>query len=197
MRVTGIVSLMIAAAPTVASQVIHIPSEEMSMVNLCDFTALTSGWYVVNDGVMGGVSQGALEMLPTGSMLFSGNLSLENNGGFSSCRLDLEPTDLSDFDGITLRVRGDGRRYGFSIRAHGRFDWINHRSWFITTTEEWREIQIPFNEFRPEFRGRPVAQNPHLDTTAIQSIGFIIADGLEGSFWLEVERVAAYRAASE
>ena len=40
-------------------------------------------WQVVNDGVMGGRSQGS-KMLTENSMVFWGEVSLENNGGFSS-----------------------------------------------------------------------------------------------------------------
>ncbi|MEM1443591.1 MAG: CIA30 family protein, partial [Verrucomicrobiota bacterium] len=40
-------------------------------------------WSIVNDGVMGGLSKGKVEISKEGIMTFSGTLSLENNGGFS------------------------------------------------------------------------------------------------------------------
>ena len=43
-------------------------------------------WRIVNDGVMGGLSKGNISFTDGGTMVFKGNLSLENNGGFSSVR---------------------------------------------------------------------------------------------------------------
>lgn len=67
-------------------------------------------WVSVNDGVMGGLSKGGAEM-KDGVMVFSGVLSLENNGGFSSVRTRGYEADLSGAKGIVLRVKGDGRTY--------------------------------------------------------------------------------------
>ena len=41
-------------------------------------------WQPVNDGVMGGVSDGRFRITDRGTMEFLGTLSLENNGGFAS-----------------------------------------------------------------------------------------------------------------
>ena len=55
-------------------------------------------WKVVNDGVMGGVSEGGMSEM-SNVMLFEGFLSLENNGGFSSVQVKPEPPlDLGDFE---------------------------------------------------------------------------------------------------
>jgi NADH dehydrogenase [ubiquinone] 1 alpha subcomplex assembly factor 1 len=43
-------------------------------------------WDSVNDGVMGGISKGGASRTAEGTLLFSGELSLANNGGFSSIR---------------------------------------------------------------------------------------------------------------
>ena len=44
------------------------------------------GWYVVDDGVMGGRSKGKLKIENGDTGVFSGKISLENYGGFSSIR---------------------------------------------------------------------------------------------------------------
>ena len=41
-------------------------------------------WQTVNDGVMGGVSEGKFKITDAKTLEFFGNLSLENNGGFAS-----------------------------------------------------------------------------------------------------------------
>ena len=43
-------------------------------------------WQTVNDGVMGGVSDGKFKITDAKTMEFFGNLSLANNGGFASVR---------------------------------------------------------------------------------------------------------------
>jgi len=66
-------------------------------------------WRIVNDGVMGGLSQGKiLWNQPENTMIWSGKVSLENNGGFTSIRTTPELYKVGDFEKIILRVKGDG-----------------------------------------------------------------------------------------
>ena len=53
---------------------------------LFDFAepAAMRGWQIEDDGVMGGVSKGTFTRAPEGHAVFSGKVSLDNNGGFSS-----------------------------------------------------------------------------------------------------------------
>ncbi|MGB3238192.1 MAG: CIA30 family protein, partial [Geitlerinemataceae cyanobacterium] len=69
-------------------------------------------WGAVDDVVMGGVSESSIRLIPDAA-LFSGNVSTANSGGFVSVRTrNFEtPIDLSAYDGIELRVKGDGNRY--------------------------------------------------------------------------------------
>ena len=54
---------------------------------IIDFRTPDSGyWTIVNDGVMGGVSDGRFRITADQTMEFFGTLSLENNGGFASVR---------------------------------------------------------------------------------------------------------------
>jgi hypothetical protein len=43
-------------------------------------------WRIVNDGVMGGLSTSNVRINDEGKISFSGNVSLDNNGGFASLR---------------------------------------------------------------------------------------------------------------
>mgnify|MGYP003905390875 CR=1 FL=1 len=49
-------------------------------------TAGDGAWSAVNDDVMGGVSTSQFQRLTNGGAVFSGVVSLENNGGFASVR---------------------------------------------------------------------------------------------------------------
>ena len=91
-----------------------LPAMVVGQGSVAEFTPEESAkldWRVVDDGVMGGLSQGKREIGDDGILRFFGTLSLENNGGFSSLRTGNVRMDLGGADGIVLRVKGDGRTY--------------------------------------------------------------------------------------
>lgn len=149
-------------------------------------------WRVVNDDVMGGLSTSQIEATPAGTAVFEGHLSLENNGGFASVRAFLDDVDLSDYDGITIRVRGDGRTYQLRFRTDRRFDGVTYRASFVTEAGQWSIVRVPFTEFQPTFRGRVLRGPEPLDSAHLQQIAFMVADKKEGSFRLEIARVSPY-----
>ena len=103
--------------------------------------------------------------------MFSGYLSLENNGGFASTRAVFDDLDLIGFAGLRLRVKGDGRRYQVRIRTNSHFDGVAYSSEFATDAGKWTEVFLPFSKFRPTFRGRvPTGVGP-IDRASIRQIG--------------------------
>jgi hypothetical protein len=72
-----------------------------------------NNWRIVNDGVMGGLSQSEIVLSDTSTAVFQGTVSLENNGGFSSTRTNPRFYNLAGYDGIILRLKGDGKKYQF------------------------------------------------------------------------------------
>ena len=56
-------------------------------------------WSIVNDDVMGGVSQGSAQAVDD-VLLFKGDISLENNGGFSS--VSFKPESKMDMSASTV-----------------------------------------------------------------------------------------------
>ena len=81
-----------------------------------------SGWEVINDGVMGGVSSSDFTLLPSLGAVFSGNVSLDNGGGFASVRSPPVGQDLSEYDLFALRVRASGQRFKFNVRTDAELD---------------------------------------------------------------------------
>jgi hypothetical protein len=148
----------------------------------------------VDDVVMGGVSDSAMRLNPDGGATFSGNLSLENSGGFASVRTVLEHRNYDGFAGFRIRVKGDGKRYGFRARNDDRFDGVVYKFDFDTVPDEWMEIELPFSAFVPTFRGRTLVDVSPLDSANIAQIGLLISNKQEGVFRLEVDRIEAYRA---
>ena len=142
-----------------------------------------NAWRSINDGVMGGLSSGGMMQLDEG-LRFMGELSLENNGGFSSARRLVEQ-DLSGATRVRLEVRGDGREYQFRIRQNNRFDGVAWRAMF-STKDEWQIVEIALDEFIPVFRGRTVAEAGPVIASEIQQIGFLLSDKNAGRFELEI-----------
>jgi monofunctional biosynthetic peptidoglycan transglycosylase len=146
-------------------------------------------WHGISDPVMGGVSRG--ELLVSGTIgVFAGAVSLERGGGFASVRTDDGHYDLGAFDGLVLRARGDGKRYGVRLRTDTAFDGINYQADFAPDGA-WREYAFAFRDFLPVLRGQPVTRHPPLDPARIRSVGLIIANRQAGAFRLELEWIAA------
>ena len=170
-----------------------VQAQEHEMKTIVDFAQPESvRWTLVNDGVMGGLSRSDLELTEADTGLFTGFVSLDNNGGFASVRASFPVLDLSGFQGVRVRVRGDGRRYQLRFRTSGSFDGVAYRAEFDTPADEWREIDLPFSAFQATFRGFVPRGAGALDTSAIRQMGFLIGDKREGPFRLEVAWVRAY-----
>ena len=150
----------------------------------------SEAWQTVNDDVMGGVSSSRFQVL-TNSAVFSGVVSLENDGGFASVRSAPERHNLEGFDAFILRVRGDGRRYKFTVRTETGFDSPLYQCAFTTKKGEWEEHRLLFKDFVPTFRGRVLTAVPPLDPAVIRSVGLLIADRQAGAFRLEIASIRA------
>ena len=180
-------------ALALTSLVITMKADTASNKTLFDFQAATNSpaWEVVNDDVMGGVSTSRFQVLTNGCAVFSGTVRLENNGGFASVRSQPVRADLTGCDNFLLRVRGDGRRYKFSVRSEAGFDTPLYQLVFTTKRGEWEEHRLPFKDFVPTFRGRILTDVPPLNPAKVTSVGFLISDKQEGPFKLEVAWIKA------
>lgn len=162
-------------------------------LNLVNFGAENPGeWRVINDGVMGGLSRSSITLTQEDTGLFTGELSLENNGGFASVRAMVDSPDLSDYVGLEIRLRGDGRTYQLRLRQNERTDGLAYRAMFKTQNDKWLTVRIPFEEFVPTFRGRIIEDAPPLDPTHIHQVGLMIADKESGPFSLEIDFIQAW-----
>ena len=83
-----------------------------------DIQSDSSNWRVVDDVVMGGRSSGSFTIDENGHGVFKGNVSLENNGGFSSLRYRFKKLKTKGYTKVVLRVKGDGKSYQFRVKAN-------------------------------------------------------------------------------
>ena len=157
-----------------------------------DFKTVTNSgaWQVVNDDVMGGLSTSVFR-LTNGIAIFSGEVSLENNGGFASVRSLPARHDLAGCGSFLIRVRGDGRSYKFTVRTARNFDSAIYQTVFETKNGEWEEHTLPLKQFVATFRGRKLSDEPPLNPVKVTSVGFLISDKQKGPFRLEVAWIKA------
>ena len=154
------------------------------------FGAREPGWYTVNDTVMGGISSSTVEITDAENLSFSGNMSLENNGGFSSARSEWYPIDLTSADGMLLRVLGDGKMYRLRIYSETTGNNIAYNAIFETTPEDWKLVYIPFAGMVPTYFGY-IADVGKLDASNISSFGLMLSDKQPGEFDLQVDWMRA------
>ena len=151
------------------------------------------GWQIVNDGVMGGLSDGRIEFTDAGTMIFSGVLSLQNNGGFSTVRSQSVNLNLSNDAGLLLKVKGDGRTYEARLTTKERYRGmeVSFCGEFQTQKGVWQQVKIPFSAFEASFRGRELPDRK-LDPSSIRRVGILLGDKVEGPFSLEVDWIRTY-----
>ena len=154
------------------------------------------GWYVVNDNVMGGRSEGGFEQ-QADELVFTGRTNT-NGGGFSSIRTKPLQLDLSNSSGVQLSVKGDGRRYTWQLTSTARWRGRQISYWadFETVNGEWHTVNIPFASFVPRFRGYEL-EGPALDPREIAGMGLMIYDKQDGPFELRLASVGTYVAKAD
>lgn len=178
---------------------------------LFDFTQYSSNlkevWGALDDVVMGGVSESNIRFRDAIAE-FSGNVSTANSGGFASVRTrNFEPAiDLSSYEGIALKVKGDGNRYKFMLRTETRWDGVAHCHSFDTIANTWITVRIPFTEFIPVLRAKTVSNVP-LDTRNVNAFQLMLSkfeyDGAlnphfqPGSFQLQIQSIGGYQKSLE
>lgn len=171
------------------------PRQVVMHTTLFDFDCPgeSRNWIPLNDTVMGGVSRSSSRQSEHGALVFAGEVSLENNGGFASLRARNTSPDLSDYDALILRVRGDGQRYDISIQTDYRI--MAGAYYFSIRTEagQWQEIRAPFDDFIARSFGRPLRSAPPLNRAAVRGLGLMISDKQAGPFRLEVDWIKAER----
>ncbi|HMS68829.1 MAG TPA: CIA30 family protein [Saprospiraceae bacterium] len=143
-------------------------------------------WRVVDDVVMGGRSRGKMELDEEGLGVFSGEISLKNNGGFSSVRYQPKPISVSNFTKIVVSLQGDGKNYQLRIKN----SITNSHSYIANfgTTGDWQNISINWKDMYPKFRGRRL-DIPNFAHSKIEEIAFLIGNKNEESFNLKIQSI--------
>lgn len=163
-----------------------LPLQLMSQTQIFKFSSdfKTTDWIIVNDGVMGGISTSTIKLTNEQNGIFSGTVKLENNGGFASVRHSVKNTNVSKHSKFILKVKGDGKVYQFRCKSnlYDRHSYVYE----FKTTSEWQEIEIPFSEMYPRFRGYRL-DIPNYEGDTLEEIAFLIGNKVKETFQLEIE----------
>jgi len=156
------------------------------------FPVPADGWRLVTDGVMGGVSTGALRIgghQADDAVCLSGSVSTANNGGFIQLALDIDPQTAGHapaYEGVAFRVSGNGETYNMHLRSSDLWlPWQSYRASFVAGAE-WTVVKLPFSAFEPYKTG--AALRPE----RLKRIG-IVAIGRDFAADVCVRNLAFYR----
>lgn len=154
---------------------------------------LGTRWRGVSDRVMGGISEGLVfhdVMDGRPCLRMTGDVRLENDGGFIQASLDLAGSgatlDASAYNGVRIAVRGNGEQYSVHLRTPDNIrPWQSYRAHF-TAEPSWATIDLPFETFQPYRLETP------LDRTRLRRMG-LVAIGRAFSADLAVSGLHFYR----
>ena len=143
-------------------------------------------WYITNDVVMGGLSKSIMKVDKGGKAIFSGEVSIENNGGFAMTRLPLNLKLDSKKSKIVLQLKGDGKKYQLRLKSNE-----NQRFWYVQTFQTINKdqvIELPLSEFYPSFRGYKLDLG-NFSGDKLKEVAILIGNKTNESFSLEIEKI--------
>lgn len=144
-------------------------------------------WYITNDDVMGGISNSSMIIDEENKMIFSGEVSLDNNGGFAMTRLPITINLERDETKLTVKLKGDGKKYQFRVKSEN-----NQGFWYVQsfqTSRNTEEVELLLNEFHASFRGSKLNVD-NFSAKKITEIAILIGNKQNETFKLEIEKIA-------
>ncbi len=149
-----------------------------------------SSWVAIADDLTGGSSFAELRVSTPGAdsrrgLRVSGDVAA---GGFAGAWVALDatgrPADVTDFDGIRLRVRGDGP-VRLALRA-GPMAGFNYTA-PVEAKADWAHVSVPFADLKAVTQGAPA-----LDLHTARWLGVSVGSGRSGPYRFEIDDVELY-----
>jgi hypothetical protein len=156
------------------------------LMNITSINLVSNQWNIVNDTVMGGKSNAQITNDKDGHLVFTGQVSLENNGGFSMIQSNLKPASPKSVSTVTLTLLGDGKEYQVRLKKNksDRESYIQT----IQTTGEIQTIELSISNFKPQFRGQSL-NLPAIQNQSIEQVAFLIGNKKAEAFKLVVHHL--------
>ena len=165
----------------------HIATEKVQFAS-----DMTEPWRPLNDGVMGGVSEGEVEMHDS-SITWQGQTRLENNGGFASLRSPWGQHNLSDLDRIVVKCRGTGGPFKLTMETSQRW-WMPYAYASFEPSTEWQEVIIEASDLKwsQAQMGDLTSVRPSRDLGEVLRLGLMKYDGTAQPFNLEIQSISLH-----
>ncbi|MDD9194558.1 CIA30 family protein [Aliivibrio sp. S3MY1] len=144
-------------------------------------------WLATNDNVMGGISIGQL-YYDGKTCRFQGELSLENNGGFSSIKRSIESLS-KEVNTIELILTGDGHTYQLRLTTWKNGERIQYKHDFTTIKGKQQAKTFHLHNFQAVFRGQLLNHAPDLVADDIKHVGFLITNKQTSPFNLNLAQI--------
>ena len=172
---------------SLAVVILTIISFSLNAQNIFDFGSDVNlkNWYIVNDDVMGGFSSATITVNKSGHGVFSGKISLDNNGGFASVRHNLK-NYISKDNTINIVLKGDKKIYQLRIKENN-YDYHSY-VYNFTTSGKWEVVSINLNDMYPSYRGRKL-NSQNFNGKQINQISILISNKVVENFSLLIDKL--------
>lgn len=146
-------------------------------------------WISIADDLMGGASHADLEVVGTGASRHALRVTGEvAASGFAGAWVALDgrarATDVGDFRGIRLRIRGNGVvQVGLRAGPSSGFNYMAP----IDTGPAWKAVEIPFDRLQTTMKAAPA-----FDRKSARWLGVSVGAGRAGRFEFEIGDVGLY-----
>lgn len=154
----------------------------------------TKTWFTITDNVMGGVSTSKLAQKES-SILFSGNISFDNNGGFASLRSGFGKYDLSAYNAVRIKFKSENQKFALTLDDSRNWWEPNYKYEFQSEqSSDWKTVNFNLSDFYEEIIGRKSGNKiSNSILKNICQIGIITNDKKEGPFSLEIDYIEFYK----
>jgi hypothetical protein len=147
-------------------------------------------WILLSDNIMGGITKSNLEYKEN-SLVLSGNISLENYGGFSSTKTQYSEFDLSLYKGLKIRYKSSNQQYAFTLEDSRNWTLPNYKGDFPPKSgNDWNEATLYFKDFKEYQIGEPSGRK--MKQSALKNIvrmGITTTEKKAGPFFIEIDYI--------
>ena len=163
---------------------------QSSIIDFGNSAEKNQEWKLLSDNIMGGVTKSKIEYT-NNSVLLTGNISLDNYGGFSSIKTKYKSVDLSKYNGIKIKFKSTNQKFAFTLEDNQNWTQPNYKREFSSKKEDtWEEVIIYFKDFQEIVIGETTGNM--MKSKSLKNIvrmGIMTYEKKEGSFSLEVDYI--------
>jgi hypothetical protein len=163
---------------------------QSSIIDFGNTAEKNQEWVLLSDNIMGGVTKSKIEYT-NNSVQLSGNISLDNFGGFSSIKTKYKSFDLSKYNGIKIKFKSTNQKFAFTLEDDQNWTQPNYkREFFSKNNDTWEEVIIYFKDFQEIVIGEPTGNM--MKSKSLKNIvrmGIMTYEKKEGPFTLEVDYI--------